>query len=518
MNPHQSYEEKRDWIERILLNLREGHGSVMETKELQDLLMKDREARQIYLRSNQLDGMLESTSRELLDPLPTLLEPAKPQRRIHWMSAAMGAGIAAAIALLLVLWPSSESPSPVEEIVDVSEPLPLASLEADYEAVFDGSAAKGLKSFGEGELSLARGIAQLAFRNGVKIVLEGKCGFEILNEMTVVLNHGKMWAYCPPEARGFKVLTPGGKEIIDLGTEFGIEVAPSGATDVHVYDGLVDVVDSSASKRRVTAGEALSWSGNTAPNMAAKADFGKFVTAGTLTKTRLKAYHSYMSKRQDLLLHYRFDKIKENRIQNRAPNASAHSHGRIIGANRVAGRLYEKDALQFEKPGDGIKFHLERPADVQTFTMAVWVKINRFSSALSTLVNSDGWQTGAIHFQVTRGGSLKAGMNGGTAFESPSKSVVAGQWHLLAVTWDTNKRQARLYCDGKRLSASRINNQTKFISPTKYQFGNSQIGSWISDRNLKETRSLQGRVDEVMIFNHALSDEEMENLYHAGKL
>lgn len=519
MNNAASSEEKREWIERTLLNLREGHGSIAEVTALRTLLMEDREARLIYLRSNQLDCMLGTVCDET-EVTPPARAGGLRIRRGHLVSAVIGGGIAAAVILMATLGPFERPARNSDGQGSVPKDQPVASLLSDYEAVIGGDAATGASSFGEGELLLDRGIAQLAFRNGAQIVLEGKCGFEILNETTVVLTHGKMWAYCPEEARGFKVLTPGGREIIDLGTEFGVEVSPTGETDVHVYDGLVDVVDpgSRRQRQRIEAGEALRWFGNSKPANVARADFDKFVTANMLAQRRLKAHRGRMLARTDLLLYYDFSDQGGHRAGNKATVATKSSSGRIFGAASVAGRTGGMGALQFEHPDDGVAFRLERPQEIRKFTIALWVKVDRLETPLSALLNSDGWDPGDTHFQITREGKLRAGIYGGGAFQSRSDCVQPGRWQLLAVTWDLDAMTAHFSCDGKRLQVKPHPNGLPPIADLDPQFGACRVGSWGGrpPASLRDVRDLRGRIDEVMIFDHALSDEEFAALYAAG--
>jgi hypothetical protein len=50
--------------------------------------------------------------------------------------------------------------------------------------------------------------------------------------------HGKLAAAVPRAARGYTIITPTA-EVVDLGTEFGVSVDRSGASEVHVFDGEV---------------------------------------------------------------------------------------------------------------------------------------------------------------------------------------------------------------------------------------------------------------------------------------
>ena len=94
------------------------------------------------------------------------------------------------------------------------------------------------------QLELAAGVVELRFDAGVKVVLQGPARAELTSAKAMRLQSGKMTAeILRPEARGFQVQTPKGK-VVDLGTEFGIEVTPSQDVEVHVFKGEVVVKQS----------------------------------------------------------------------------------------------------------------------------------------------------------------------------------------------------------------------------------------------------------------------------------
>jgi hypothetical protein len=87
-------------------------------------------------------------------------------------------------------------------------------------------------------LRVERGLAEIHFRSGARVVLEGPAGLELLSANGARLLHGKLSAKVPEPAIGFEVLSPQGK-VVDLGTEFGVSVGDDGATDVRVFVGQV---------------------------------------------------------------------------------------------------------------------------------------------------------------------------------------------------------------------------------------------------------------------------------------
>jgi hypothetical protein len=88
-------------------------------------------------------------------------------------------------------------------------------------------------------LSLERGLAEIEFDQGARVILQGPAGIELLSGSKIRLSHGTLTARVPHRARGFTVLSPGGR-VVDLGTEFGLSVDPGGATTVCVFTGEVE--------------------------------------------------------------------------------------------------------------------------------------------------------------------------------------------------------------------------------------------------------------------------------------
>ena len=87
-------------------------------------------------------------------------------------------------------------------------------------------------------LRLERGLAEIEFDCGARVILQGPAGLELLSGCSARLLQGKLTARVPAHARGFTVLTPHNK-VVDLGTEFGLAVDEAGAATVRVFTGEV---------------------------------------------------------------------------------------------------------------------------------------------------------------------------------------------------------------------------------------------------------------------------------------
>ncbi len=115
------------------------------------------------------------------------------------------------------------------------------------------------------ELDLAGGVAEIRFDRGVKVVLQGPACIQVTSAIAMRLKSGKITAeILRPEARGFQVQTPKGK-VVDLGTEFGVEVTPVDDVKVHVFKGEVVVQqDSGADGRHLLRDQGLRMESGTA--------------------------------------------------------------------------------------------------------------------------------------------------------------------------------------------------------------------------------------------------------------
>jgi FecR protein len=88
-------------------------------------------------------------------------------------------------------------------------------------------------------LWLERGLAEIEFDRGARLILQGPAGLELISTSSVRLHHGTLTARIPAAAKGFSVLTAEGK-VVDLGTEFGLSVDGGGTTTVRVFKGEVE--------------------------------------------------------------------------------------------------------------------------------------------------------------------------------------------------------------------------------------------------------------------------------------
>ncbi|QJE96330.1 FecR domain-containing protein [Luteolibacter luteus] len=105
------------------------------------------------------------------------------------------------------------------------------------------------------KLTETSGLIRLDFHNGAVVAVEAPAKLTTVSGMEIALESGRLNAWCPESAHGFKVRTKSA-ELTDLGTSFGISASPDGRSEFVVLDGLVEVQKGSE-KIRLEQGKAL---------------------------------------------------------------------------------------------------------------------------------------------------------------------------------------------------------------------------------------------------------------------
>jgi hypothetical protein len=122
----------------------------------------------------------------------------------------------------------------------------------------DGTALAGDK------VRLTRGQVRLEFVCGATVTMKAPAALDIVSPMRTRAVLGTLTAHVEKGAEGFTVETPR-TTVVDLGTDFGIEVNDHGSTDVVVFNGAVDLhsdgVEGIESRQRLGAGEGVRVSG-----------------------------------------------------------------------------------------------------------------------------------------------------------------------------------------------------------------------------------------------------------------
>lgn len=226
-----------------------------EAEELSVLLASSESARQMYtlymhdtatLRSCGLadehtaqESKIELLANELNAALP------KPPKRRYQLILAIAASLVLA-TMLPGLWQPEKAANRVPEarnlagLENTSEIATITrALDVQWNADQTAPAVLSRLSVGD-TMSLEAGQVELIFDQGIELLVTGPASFQLIEPLRVVADRGAFSARVGKNGIGFTIDTPV-TSVVDLGTEFGVSISDSGATDVAVFNGKVDL-------------------------------------------------------------------------------------------------------------------------------------------------------------------------------------------------------------------------------------------------------------------------------------
>lgn len=441
---------------------------------------------------------------------------APPRSREGWVTAFL-AGImvaTAAAAVLAVFWsdrwlPSEKSPA----LAKVEKPDSIAALLVDkVDAEFAKERGPVGVRFGPGEYELLGGIVHLRFAQGADMILAGPARFRVADAQNVQLLVGKARVIAPSTAKGFTIATRAAN-YVDLGTEFGLRVDPDGGSDLYVFDGQVNIADPRSGKvlSEVFEGKSSRYVDGVAatPPQLQAADFP---TPGVIGLKRWEHYEQELRKSPGLIAFYPFRRGAEASVLENGVGEDVMSNGKIVGARWVSGRWQGHGALLFDRDSDCVE--LEIPGKHEELTIAAWIKVDRLDFELNAILNSDGYKPGGVHFQLNRQGFPRGGVivEGNFKDKVVGNAVQLGAWAHVASVISTPTRSQQIYVNGT-LVRERQWQKGEGIRP-----GPCRIGNWRSDtKDRLANRAFRGRMDELSIWNRALTQTEIAQMVDAGR-
>ncbi|MCC6882613.1 MAG: hypothetical protein IT576_10715 [Verrucomicrobiales bacterium] len=388
--------------------------------------------------------------------------------------------------------------------------------------------AVGSPKYGEGvtlepgTLHLESGFVQLEFFSGATLILEGPAKLELVNAQRVVCRSGRLRASVPETAHGFTVVGPD-FQAVDLGTEFALSVGSDGRSEVHVVEGEVrlDAPDGHEERVLQTGGgvrrtgvspdswESIPLQGQSfvdQEEMLRLADAGWQERYGAWQRQRDALRNS-----PGVVAFFDFEGQQpwDRRLHAGRPGTP---EGAVIGARWTQGRWPGKGALEFKRITDRVRLHI--PGEFDALTLAAWVRLEGMESWYSSLMLTDGWEPGEVHWQISNDGRLILGVNSGVnAISEPLLGPGdLGRWLHVAAVVDRTGHQVIQYLDGKAVSRQELKSGTPPL-----RFGDLEIGNWVSEGRNQAIRSLNGRIDELVVLGKILTPEEIQQIYTGGK-
>ncbi|QEG39839.1 LamG domain-containing protein [Roseimaritima ulvae] len=438
-------------------------------------------------------------------------KPSRPTRPGSYLLAATGLlALAAGLFLIVRALPESQPPSDAPGMVTMvaapaeSKAVGFALLGGQSNAVWEGPSQLSNGLLPDGSLHLLSGLAHIELFSGVQMVIQGEALFSIESAMQVRVAKGRIRAYVPEAAKGFRMLTQQGA-VLETGSEFAIDVDADG-TQVNVLDedleSIVSPQQFHQDQDSRLASRMRQWQSETTQRQQ---------TDGLL------AY--YQPERTD-----RWSRVLVNRSQAATMRAS---DGAIVAAQRARDRWGRDDgALDFSRTGSRVR--VDVPGQYPHLTMLCWVKINSLDRWYNSLFLTDGHEPHEPHWQIMNDGRLffsvkadrktKGAASQHVFYSEPFwDASLSGKWIMLAVVYDTQTKRVTHYLNGQPLGREAI--PDSFLVDT-IEIGAASIGNWSQPMYRTDpefaVRNLNGSMDEFAMFSTALTDQQILDWYQAG--
>jgi hypothetical protein len=223
--------------------------------------------------------------------------------------------------------------------------------------------------------------------------------------------------------------------------------------------------------------------------------------------------------RRGLVLYFSFDEAPKNGVVR--DESGAGNNGKAVNVQWTAqGR--RGGAVQFSRANSYITVSNRPALNPAQLTLAAWIKTSYADKVYRRIfdkgaaegfalsVGGDFYYT-AIQRHIQQMGLIVWQIEGAPQAQSTAHRVDDGRWHHLAATYDGNTQ--RLYLDGQ-LSSTDLR-WTGVIPANKYDLtlGANRSNPETSPSPGEAGAAFDGLMDEVMMFNRALSAEEIRQLF-----
>ncbi|TWU32242.1 LamG-like jellyroll fold domain-containing protein [Novipirellula artificiosorum] len=417
--------------------------------------------------------------------------------RAHRVAAIAGS-VAATLLFATILWVANP-------FLDNDVQVAMILTRVDAALAYAGQRYDGAE-LAVGEYRLDRGLLHLRFHGGVTVYIEAPARFDAVSGNRLLLRSGRLSANVPPEGVGFTVDTPDA-EVIDFGTEFSIDVESS-ASEVHVFKGLVRVQPKSLKDGQ--AGQAVSLQSSQAVKIdnASKETVGIQLATDRFIRSFDEPKRTYPRAVKQLspIAYYRMP-IRDKGLVADPPQYS----GVVLTGDGVRPpHACGVDAggslrVRAESTGRGGRVDSPPPLGTGQFTLAVFVYLESKTPDGTVATNIRGAEGNfelALDDKCRLQGTIRD-RSGQLRSVTSAAFLPLRAWRLIVMKADGD--HLRVYVDGQLVASVPCATVATSATETVW-FGTDAEGAGLWD----------GRIDELAMFDQALSDSEIAGLYQAA--
>ncbi len=390
--------------------------------------------------------------------------------------------------------------------------------------------------------TMASGLMEITYNTGAKVILQGPGTYEVESKNGGFLSVGKLTGKVENKtAQGFSIRTPNAR-ITDLGTEFGVEVDQTETTTLQVFRGTVKMTAATSDGKLQDSEIVLHENESAYAKLVESrpvilrhlpADVTRFARTMPLqetAKTRSDAYGALVLSMQPAV-YYRMEMPKDGDPKVLHDSAPGGHHGTIHFADGYVdttpyaeGRFGQSLRLRGPMVGDYAIVEDYPKATDGRLTIAAWVLALGRSDpsiiAANWILNASHRNEGqfVLYYSYPSNGNFAgrgSDRNGLAAIAIEGKTWESafplGTWQHVAQVFDGDVMH--LYRNGVEVASCPCRGvlrdpPVKWLSIGCEEIAGiaGKVGFW------------QGKIDELAVFNHALSVGQIQQLFQGQKM
>jgi len=504
--------------------------------EFSTALSESAELRREFRKRGVLDEFLHTHALGSSPEIPSYYPQAFNFNAISWIISA------ACMVACFFIWEIDEKNQPLDKAAIANAgtaipPAPIAELIDFYDLQFKGT-DKPVENirFDLGKYEIDRGQLHLRFDDSVELLFSGPGSFEIINPKLVSVTQGNVRTIVlNDKGKEFTILSPTSR-YIDWGTDFSLNISPSGEDLVNVHEGAIEVqslVTQNTSKM-LTRFSKVTDSPEFTPVLIDKQLENSM--PGEMGGNRNQKFLDELAVDPDVigLYDFKYPLLGKDQLEPRIPkvwqgskdNLLYHrwvpnlhifntdaSHGIFHGANRTNGRWPQTIGLNLFQKDAHLSLELERA--YENFSFSCWLKPSgKLNNPLNSLILSYQWEKfGNFSIEVTRSGKLKQFLWGESHIQEfqPSKGKLSEGWNHIAYTFGKvdEKMVSSLYLNGK------LYNEVYPNWTDSIDLKNMIIGS-VNNKQGQYVNQFNAVLDELVLWKKTLTKEEIGKFYRSG--
>lgn len=179
------------------------------------------------------------------------------------------------------------------------------------------------------------------------------------------------------------------------------------------------------------------------------------------------------------------------------------------------------EGLDFDGSNDSVRCSPTTSLAVSQMSTTFWVNLR--SSATSAVIGQ--WADNNFVFVVnlSRFADYDVGIfsNSGNLFPNAfttGNAIPQSKWANVGIVYDgtqsSNTNRIRIYIDGNRQTGLLFNQTSSGNFPSTLP--SLSVPIWIGAQQNSTTRTVNGQLDDITIYHTALTDDEFQQVYHAG--